>query len=426
MPSISDAAPTSVRAPLKSHPSMRAPQPSYSDGPPPSVRVGQLPSLAPPASRRSYSDLAVESGSAIVPGSHSSMTPPASSESDDVARSVANFLKGLLAITDPEKFATIAGGLEPKIRALVAEGHVGPAWKLCSALSMIATEPPGIASRAQAARAAVAIFDDREILMQIAVLGLDPSKDRDGLARKLLVRAGDRGAHAAYQARTKHSVFEARERFVALVLEIGAAALPTVKKALLMLETRLSVAGALWLAEDVLKSVPDTRDEELGQCVARYAKMPTPSLALLATQALPRTSGAKSRPLLVAQLHHKEDDVAIAAIKCLRKLGIDAEIVAQLKPIVTGTARARPPVRLAATEALLDATPDALPLARTIAGETIGTLDGITPDVEDMLVMLSSVIIRIGGDGTLVAERWKKSTGFLRQRLEVLLRQLKV
>ena len=40
-----------------------------------------------------------------------------------------------------------------------------------------------------------------------------------------------------------------------------------------------------------------------------------------------------------------------------------------------------------------------------------------------MVVTIASVLIAIKGDGTLVAERWRKSNGFLRTRLETLLRQ---
>jgi serine/threonine protein kinase len=411
---------------------MRPSMPSYSDMAPQSSRPGgaALPSLGPPSMRASQVDLSAfvdGAGGAIMTGSHVSMTPSTSSEGDEVGRSVATFLKGLVATTDPDKFGALVAPLGPKIRVLVDEGHVAPAWKLCSALTMIATEPPGVMSRAGFARNALVIFADRAVLAKLAEYALDPAKDRDGLSRKLLSRAGDRGAHAAYGARTKHTVFEARERFVQVLQEIGPAALPTIKKALLMLETRLTVAGALWIAEDVLKSVPDVKDEELAQCIARYAKMPTPTLALFATVALPRAAGVRARSLLVAQLHHREDDVAIAAIKCLRKqIGIDADIVAQLRPIVLGSARARPPVRLAATEALLDSTQDALALARTTLGETLVITHGITPDVEDLVITLCSVLVAIKGDGTLVSERWKTSTGFLRTRLEVLLRQLRI
>jgi hypothetical protein len=261
------------------------------------------------------------------------------------------------------------------------------------------------------------------VLVLLAEYALDALKDRDGFSRKLVSRAGNAGAHAAYTARTKHSVFEARERFIALLRDIGAEALPTVRVALERLESRLSVPGALWIAEDLLRSIPDVADEELGQCVARYAKTQTPSLALLATLALHRLWGKRARAILISQLHHKEDDVAIAAMKCLRRGGIDPEILRHLEPVVLGAARSRASFRLAAVEALTDATPDALPAAQALLGKTLVATQGITPDVEDMVVMLSNVIVAIKGDSTLVAARWRQSNGFLRTRLETLLRQ---
>ncbi len=427
-PSMRQAVPPArLSQPAAAPSSIRAGRPSYSDvDAPPSSRIGTagLPSLGPPPARHSHADLSAIARGSILTGSHVSMTPPASSEADEVARGVASFVKSLVVTTDPEKFAALVAPLGPKVTAIVEQGYVSPAWRLCSALSLIATEPAGAASRAHAAHAALAIYSDRAVLTRVAEYALDPLRDRDGAARKLLVRAGDSGAHAAYGARTKHGVYEARERFIAVLREIGSAGLPTVRKALTMLETRLGVAGAIFIAEDLLKSVADIPDEELGQCITRYAKGQSPTLALLATSALSAAWGRRARPILVAQIHHKEADVAIMAMKCLRTHAcIDADVVGQLRPIVLGTMRGIPSVRLAATEVLGSASTEARPLACSVLAEALASAQGVTPDVEELVVSLSSAIIAAKGDATLVAERWKKSNGFLRTRLELLLRQ---
>jgi hypothetical protein len=406
---------------------MRAQAPSYSDQGTPSMRASQLgigslpprtPSNAPAGEGRSPS---------IMPGSHVSMTPPASSEADGSARAVTSFIKALLATTDATKFGEMVAPIAPKIRHLIEQGHVVPAWKLASALDMIARElpqPPGPGSRGEHAQRALGVFEERAVLVSIAEKALDALHDRDGIARKMVVRAGNAGAHALYSARVKHSVFEARERFVTTLQEIGAAGLPTIRTGLERLESRLSVPGALWIAEDLLKAVPAVRDEQLGQCLARYAKSQTPSLALLATGALPNALGGRARSLLLAQLHHKEDDVAIVAMKRLRQLGgVDLETLAQLRVLVLGSTGARPPVRLAATESLVDCTQEAMPLARTLLAETLAATHGTTPDVDDMIVMVSNTMVTIKADVTLVAERWRASTGFLRKRLELILQR---
>jgi hypothetical protein len=50
----------------------------------------------------------------------------------------------------------------------------------------------------------------------------------------------------------------------------------------------------------------------------------------------------------------------------------------------------------------------------------------MTPDVEDMVVMLANTIVSTGGDVTLVATRWRQSHTTLRTRLEAVLRRAKL
>jgi hypothetical protein len=359
----------------------------------------------------------------IVPGSHVSMTPSMAPEASDTARNVAAFVKRLVDATDAGKFAALLVGIEPKIRALFDEGHIGPAWRLCSALDMIAREGT---ARAEHAHAALAVFSDRDILVKLAEKSLDFMEDKEGTAKKLIVRAGNRGAHALYSARLKHSVFEARERFVGMLLQIGFACMPTIKAGLERLEPKLGVPGALGMAEDLLRAVPEVADDEVAHIVARYVKSNVNSLALLGTQALPRVAGHRARPLLLAQVHHKNNDVAIAAIRKLRAYGgIDLLVLEQLRPILLGAPGARQPVRIEAAEALESSTPDALPEARALLFEALEVTQGVTSDVEDMIVMLANTIVSIGGDVTLVASRWRQSHTTLRTRLEAVLRRAK-
>jgi hypothetical protein len=359
----------------------------------------------------------------IMPGSHISMTPSMAPEASETARNVAAFVKRLVDTLDPAKFGALLAGIEPKIRMLFEQGHTGPAWRLCSALDMIARDK---GPRAEQALAALAPFSDRELIAKLAEKSLDFLEDKEGTATKFVVRAGNRGAHSLYAARLKHTVFEARERFVARLVDIGPAALPTIKAGLERLEQKLGVPGALGMAEDLLRAVPEVADEELAQIIARYVKSNVNSLALGATIALPRAAGTRARPLLVGQIHHKNDDVAIAAIKKLRVLGgVDRALLEQLKPILMGAPGARGPVRLAAAEALESTTPDAMPQAHAILFHALEATQGHTPDVEDMVVMLANTIVATGGDVTVVATRWRQSHTTLRTRLEAVLRRAK-
>ncbi len=360
----------------------------------------------------------------IVPGSHVSMTPSMSPEASETARNVAAFVKRLVDTHDPAAFAALVGPIEPKVRALFEAEHTGPTWRVCSALEMIAREK---SPRAEHALRLLEVFSDRQLLAPLAEKALDFLSDKDGSARKLVVRAGNRGAHALYSARLKHSVFEARERFVAMLIEIGQAGLPTIRAGLERLEPKLGVPGALGMAEDLLRAAPEVLDDELGQIVARYVRSNVNSLAHLATLALPKVWGARARPLLVGQVHHKNDDVAVAAIKRLRTLGgIDRELLEQLRPLVMGAPGARPPVRLAATEALESTTPEAMPEARQLLAEALAAAQGSTPDVEDAIVMLANTLVSVGGDVTLVASRWRQSHTWLRTRLEAVLKRAKL
>jgi len=384
--------------------------PSYGDIGPPSQSIP--PRSIPP------------SADGIVLGSGHSVAPSAPPESVDPSRQIAPFLQKLAQTTDPDKFAAVVSGLEPKIRNLFETGQVATAWRLCSTLEVIAGDAPGLLSRAEHAKRALEVFRDPAILAPLAERALDGVVDRDGTAARVVVRAGKRGAHALYQARLKHAVFEARERFVALMQSIGAAALPIFTTALERLETRLNVSGAAWVAEDLLRAIPEVPDEALGAIVARYMKSPAASIALHATNAIARVWKERSRPLLRNQLHHKEDDVVVAALKRLRALGgVDRELLEQLRPIVSGALATRPPVRLAVTEALVDVTPEARATAAALLGDALRTTVGTTPDVEDAVVMISSTLLAIGGDGALVAARWKQSTMWLRTRLEAVLRK---
>jgi serine/threonine-protein kinase len=359
----------------------------------------------------------------IVPGVSPSSPPQDKSEA---AKLVAPFLRQLAETTDPTKFASIIAPLAEKVRALVAEGQIATVWKLRTTLDLIKDEKPGSAGASRVAQAAklLELFSDPSLLAPIAERALDGIADKDNSAAKLILRAGTTGAHSLYTARLKSAVFETRERFVAILKEMGAPASPLVHAGLERLESRLAMPGAVGLVEDLLKAVPPKPDDAMGQILARYARCNVASIAQLSTAALPAVWGPRSRALLVWLVTHQEDAVAIAAIEGLRKLAApDEAIVRKLEPLILGTAGSRMPVRVAAVEALKDTAPSALPAARQLLAQALAATTGTTPDVEDFIVVICRTILAIGGDGGLVAQRWKESKTWLRARLETLLRE---
>jgi serine/threonine-protein kinase len=394
--------------------------PVPASAPPPSVRASRPssshvePPSRPPGSVRGD----IQLGSSV--GALSAPTVPLAT---DLARAVAPFLQRLAATTDPAKFAALVAPVEAGVRTLLAQGQTAAAWRVCSTLDLVARDPPGPLSRAASATKALEVFGDPAVLAPLAEKALDGVEDKERVASKLVIRAGRRGAHALYQARLKHGVFEARERFIALMQAIGGAGVPVVVTALERLETRLAVPGAVYVAEDLLKALPEEYDEALAQLVARYAKHEIGALALPATNALPRVCGDRARTLLRAQLHHKDDDVVMAAMARLRSSGgVDREILSQLEPWISGALATRPRLRLAAVEALVDATPETRPSAHALLATALANTVGTTPDVEDLVVVIAHTLITSGGDAALVAERWRKSHTWLRTRLEAVLR----
>jgi serine/threonine-protein kinase len=434
-----DAPPMSSRAPLSASlmPSMRpSPQsfPSFTPGslPPssrsspsstrPAVRtaspsITSMPAvhaMRPPAP--SYSSVSGE----VILGS-SSTEPSSHVDSADEARAMTTFLRQLMETTDAAKFAAAVPQIDAKIRPLMAEAKSGTLWRLRCALDMIAGEA---SRRAPLAQQLLETLSDATLLAPLAEKALTGFEDREGTASKLVARAGKRGAYALYAARLKHATFEPRERFVTILQDMAGPALAMMTAALERLEPRLAHPGATALAEDLLKALPSVQDEPTAAIVSRFARGDVPFLALAGATALPRVAGPNARVVLLGLLDHADDGVSIAAIKGLRALDvIDTHAVRTLEPLVLGELSSRMPPRIAAVEALAKARPDALGPARALLTRVLTQTTDTTPDAEDLVVVASTSLIAVGGDAGLVAERWRKSTVWLKTRLEAVLKQ---
>jgi hypothetical protein len=102
---------------------------------------------------------------------------------------------------------------------------------------------------------------------------------------------------------------------------------------------------------------------------------------------------------------------------------IDMQALRTLDPLVLGELSSRMPPRIAAVEALAKAKPEAVVAARALLTRAFQQTTAATPDAEDLLVVTATSLIAIGGDAGIVAERWRKSTVWLKTRLEAVLRQ---
>ena len=158
--------------------------------------------------------------------------------------------------------------------------------------------------------------------------------------------------------------------------------------------------------------------------MARYSRSEVSGLALAAANALPRVWGPRSVGVLSALLEHTEDSVAIAAMKGLRQLGmVDGAVVDRLGLLLLGRIERRSSVRIAVAETLVHATGSGQLTARTLLAKALSSIQGTGPDVEDLVVAVANALLDAGGDGGLVAARWKTSTTWLRTRLEAVLRR---
>jgi serine/threonine-protein kinase len=359
-------------------------------------------------------------------------TPPSSSRDlsptgDGEARTLALFLRRLADAREPDAFAHLASELDPQVRALVAQGHAQAAWRLRSTLDVIAAEPAGEGGRGRAAdaRRLLKIFYDVKLLKTIAAKALDGIEDRDRTAAKLIVRAGLHGAHAVYGARLENGVFDARERFVAILEEIGPTALDLYRAALGKLESQLHMPGAATVVEDLFRAMPEMPSPALAELVARYARMDHAKVAPLAASAVARIAGPAGRPVLLELVVVVRDEVALAALAGLRKTGgMDALAVQAVAPILSGQLEVKPRVRVAVAEALASACADGVLPAQKLCQWVLSSVEASTPEVEDLVVVAAKSLVTLGGDGAYVAERWKRSASWLRTRLEAVLREL--
>jgi serine/threonine-protein kinase len=244
----------------------------------------------------------------------------------------AAWLSAFAEAQRPDDLEVLASRLEAALPVLLDDRQMKALFAIRSTLDELATDDGRQPSwRVARARQIQPLFAEPSFLAVLAEAALsDDEPPRE--VTELVLRIGGPAAYALYSARLKMSEVDGvRSRFVLLVRELGAEALPMIRAGLARLETKRDVPVASALAFDLLEASPRIRDEEAGDVTAHYIQGSTPALTAAAAEALVGFWGVRATPFLFALLSSTEDAVIVAAIDGLRELGaIDERVVARI------------------------------------------------------------------------------------------------
>ena len=201
-------------------------------------------------------------------------------------------------------------------------------------------------------------------------------------------------------------------RFVTMIRALGPAALPGLAAALRECLAQGERAGDV--IEDLLAAMPPVADENAGTAVAELLRGgPGPMTTGAALSALATLWGERARPLLRGALGHPHPRVAIASIGGLRLLrAIDERVVRRLEAVVTGIVPAIEELRIAATMALGEASPEAraeaaMLVSRAFESDRRGGATPVSGSGPALTVSLGRALLALGvpNAASLIAQR---------------------
>lgn len=362
--------------------------------------------------------------------------------SDLMAHNIVGWTTRLIRTNDPRAFAQAAQKFEGALRVLAQRGDVDALWHLSSTIDGISPQKSaGIGSQCSTAAQLLRAFEDPAFLVQIAEHLLSGPAESHDNARRLLVRAGEAGAHALYRGRVKLvTVAAGRSLFVAVLKDFGAKACPVVKAALEKIAaTPAPNAATIELAEDLLLCLPAVRDESAGHVILKFLRWPHSGVCRAATAAIVKLWGERAKPVLVTMVQSKEDVVRVAGIAGLRQLGaIDEHLVPRLHAILTRRVAAGEEVRAAAAIALAHTSATARQPAVSLLSHLLSApddrdirapasqrsaIDGAISKQDAVVLAMARSLLAIGGAPYrgLVAQRAEQSPEPLRSQLRRLL-----
>lgn len=341
---------------------------------------------------------------------------------ETLARDPKEWLKKFATEHDPRAFSQRLAELEGSVRAFAQRADAKTLWAISSTLHVIASGPSG--PMAQGAARVLALFSTPELLGPLAERFLSRDDDAKESARTLITQARVAGAYALYGARLKLAGHHAaRISFVTAMQKLGEHGWPVIRAALDRIPDAAMTGEhprAAELAEDLLLCVPNLRDDDAGQLVAKYANARVPSLCRAAARALTKLWGERARPLLLGLVTNADDGVRMAAVIGLREIdAVDVHAVRRIAPLLDPSV-AGPQARAAAVAALVTALPDARQLAAGILAQAVRE-----PALDDATVIAAArALLGIAGVAAVdvIRERASLSVAPLRGQLDGLLR----
>jgi hypothetical protein len=341
---------------------------------------------------------------------------------EKLAKDPVRWLFDLAGSTDLDEFTTMCAELEAAIPSLAASGKLGVLWRIRSTLAVIVEEGPAThASRPSVAHRVLKVLQAPQTLAPAAqdlLHGQPPSRE----ASALLLTAGVGGAYVLYGARTKsQATRDLRGRFTTMMREIGTQAFPVLRAALEKLVGKEEVASELLV--DVLEGIPQIRDDATGEVVARFLESKSPEIRRIATSALVRCWGERSRALLVGLLKDEDENVRIAAIGEIRRMGaVEEHIVRKLGALLQPSHRMTTALKTECAVAFRGASLGGRPTAVAILSRLVPSAPANDLKGEAVLVeMARSLVALAPKEGSVVvAERASRQREPLRARLLAL------
>ena len=262
-----------------------------------------------------------------------------------------------------DQFEALASRLDAALPILLAERQVKTLFAVrCTLDELLADDARSPGLRTTRVRTLQQVFAEPTFLAGLAETALSTDRPPREIT-ELILRIGAPATYALYSTRLKLSDLPGvRRRFVLLIREIGADALPMIRAGLARLEAKRELPVAAALAADLLEASPRVRDDELGEVAAQYIQGSSPALTVLAADALVAFWGPRATPLLLGLLNSQDDAVSLVAITSLRELrAVDEYAVSKIAFALRSTTS--PEVRAAALAALLETSGNARTLA---------------------------------------------------------------
>jgi len=399
--------------------------PPAEQSPPPSkaAPVASRPkSYPPPAHSSERPEWMTEGHVGPVP-----MVDPAQLLADRLVRDPVHWLADLAATVDPGAFATLCTELEAALPFIAEKSRLDVMWRIRSTLAVIVEEGPASpSSRPSGAHHVLKALQDPAVLLPAArdlLYGQPPSRQASGL----LLAAGVGGAYVLYGARTKceEVTDEVRARFTGMMREIGTQAFPVLRAALDKLAGHEEEAPDLLV--DVLEAIPNIRDDATGEVVSRLLTCRAPELRRVATAALVRCWGDRGQALLVGLLKDEDENVRIAAVAGIRKIGrVDETVVRRLGAMLQPSHRMSTALKTEAAIAYRSAAIAGRPTAIAILTRLVASAPAIGAREEALLVEESrSLILLAAREGAaVVSDRASRQREPLRGQLLGLVNQL--